>query len=140
MKTAELEREDLDYWVARAEVEAGFYTFDNKVSDKPLIQLWGRTPGNVFNSGPVKFKGLPGEYVERGPSYGEFEPSTDWSFGGPIIEREHICIGYSEVHGWGADFQDDVPYRWHGKTPLIAAMRAFVASKFGDEVEDITSC
>ncbi|WP_431068189.1 phage protein NinX family protein [Ralstonia holmesii] len=64
--------------------------------------------------------------------------STEWEHGGPLIERLRICIGYREVPPhWGADFQDDVPYRWWGTNPLMAAMRAVVASKFGDEVPEV---
>lgn len=60
--------------------------------------------------------------------------STDWSQGGPIIEREKIALSYDTGRfGWVASFYDgdDV----FGGTPLIAAMRCFVASKLGDEVE-----
>ena len=68
-----------------------------------------------------------------------FTPSTNWAQGGPIIEREGINIGtidalngpYWEAHmpyGMSDDFAD-------GPTPLIAAMRCYVISKLGDEVE-----
>ena len=70
--------------------------------------------------------------------------STDWAQGGPIIEREKIgiqrCIRACEYHGWLAlkdySFEASVPEEttW-GDTPLIAAMRCYVASKLGDEVE-----
>jgi hypothetical protein len=61
--------------------------------------------------------------------------STDGRLGGPIIEREQITTipGLFEVtpalarHPSGAIGE--------GATPLIAAMRAFVAGRFGDEVE-----
>ena len=66
-----------------------------------------------------------------------YEPSTDWSQGGPIIEREQIATsrgGSYEEHFWMASrgFADQ---RIYGPTPLIAAMRCYVASKLGDEVE-----
>ena len=66
-----------------------------------------------------------------------FFPSTNWSQGGPIIERERINIR-DEVTQWASWMWDstkagDVSY--FGPTPLIAAMRCFVASKLGDEVE-----
>lgn len=54
-----------------------------------------------------------------------FSPSTNWAQGGPIIERlngHHLKIWQGD---WGA----------FGPTPLIAAMRCYVASKLGDEVE-----
>ena len=78
--------------------------------------------------------------------YGHYTPSTDWAQGGPIIEREMIqltphCM-VTPLHGWAAAFrsfdEDDDVYALHrmrGKTPLIAAMRCYVASKLGDEVD-----
>jgi len=68
-----------------------------------------------------------------------FAPSTNWAQGGPIIEREKITIWPDEASvEWLAEktftLQRDDEY-WGGPTPLIAAMRCFVASKLGDEVE-----
>ena len=62
--------------------------------------------------------------------------STDWAQGGPIIERERITwTGQSSVirknlgnHKW-TNFEE------FGPTPLIAAMRCYVASKLGYEIE-----
>lgn len=59
--------------------------------------------------------------------------STDWACGGPIIEQECIAIkaiATEPVH-WRAGFY----YQIKGPTPLIAAMRYYVASKLGDEVD-----
>ena len=62
----------------------------------------------------------------------DFEPSCDWLQGGKIIERERICLidqggdYWQAIWGWKEMF---------GDTPLIAAMRCYVASKLGDEVE-----
>lgn len=69
-----------------------------------------------------------------------FEPHKDWQDGGPIIEREHGRIETGDLHTsefrWTADMGHGTSrYRSYGPTPLIAAMRAFVASKLGDEVE-----
>ena len=62
--------------------------------------------------------------------------STDWLWGGPILDRERITIrqwtdmpinhAYMPHDGapWGA-----------GPTPLIAAMRCLITSKLGREVE-----
>ena len=60
--------------------------------------------------------------------------STDWAHGGPIIEREYMYLEYSGIWrayctGNGNSFMSV------GATPLIAAMRCYVASKLGDEVE-----
>jgi Protein of unknown function (DUF2591) len=63
--------------------------------------------------------------------------STDWSQGGPIIEREGLLIrpqpGKEAWDAWkhGAD----EPCYTVGPTPLIAACRCLAASKLGDEVE-----
>ena len=66
-------------------------------------------------------------------SDGDLNYSTDWAQGGAIIERECIslfnCYGDSE---WSASTEG---YEQQGTTPLIAAMRCYVASKLGDEVQ-----
>ena len=71
-----------------------------------------------------------------------FNPSTDWSHGGPIIgnlmrncrafffetDKGHdhhcyiSCTDWDNSHGWGP-------------TLLIAVMRCYVVSKFGDMIE-----
>lgn len=67
-----------------------------------------------------------------------FNPSTDWAQGGPLSEREGIStrhlIGWE---GWGKwDAKDPRENHLHfGPTPLIAAMRCYVASKLGDEID-----
>jgi hypothetical protein len=64
-----------------------------------------------------------------------YAPSTDWAQGGPIIEREGICIGSGmDAPTWYAN-KGLGKYHQFGLTPLIAAMRCYVASKLGDEVE-----
>jgi hypothetical protein len=60
--------------------------------------------------------------------------STDWAQGGPIIERGKIGIDYSKV-GWIANADTPTNAIGLGSTPLVAAMRCYVASKLGDEVE-----
>ena len=66
-------------------------------------------------------------------------PSTDWAQGGPIIEREKISVMFSfDLGVWVSAIGELwVPEEGgvHGPTPLIAAMRCYVASKLGDEVE-----
>ena len=59
--------------------------------------------------------------------------STNWSQGGPIIQREKIAVDYDH-DVWNASIKGQRHY-WSGPTPLIAAMRCYVASKLGDEVE-----
>lgn len=63
--------------------------------------------------------------------------STEWEYGGPIIERERIDVM------WGGDRwcaytmtpNGENQLQTEGPTPLIAAMRGYVASKLGFEVE-----
>jgi hypothetical protein len=67
----------------------------------------------------------------------DYHYSTDWAQGGPIIEREGINLralsgALWEAETWSADGGQ---YLLDGPTPLIAAMRCYVASKLGDEVE-----
>ena len=59
-----------------------------------------------------------------------FTPSTDWAQGGPIIEREYIILRPAD-DGWQATIETATQY---GPTPLIAAMRCFVASKLGESI------
>lgn len=60
--------------------------------------------------------------------------STSWQEGGPIIERERISISDGrEFPLWTAWLARG--HRYMGKTPLIAAMRCFVASRLVDEVD-----
>lgn len=63
--------------------------------------------------------------------------STDWSQGGPIIEREAITVSQgSPVRGleWMACDKGSTHIQ-HGPTYLIAAMRCYGASELGDEVK-----
>lgn len=63
----------------------------------------------------------------------EYDPSTNWEHGGPIIERERTEFDFNEdtqmFHAY------DGVYSGIGPTHLISAMRCYVASKLGDEVE-----
>lgn len=76
-------------------------------------------------------------YHEGEPSM--WYPSTNWAQGGPIIEREGINLflrkGAVARAGkpWLAYNYDQLEAE--GPTPLVAAMRCYVASKLGDEVE-----
>lgn len=64
--------------------------------------------------------------------------STDWARGGPIIERDCIAV-YTNSSGqtWGASVKRPARgyFYQYGPTPLVAAMRCYVASKLGDEVD-----
>ncbi|MDI1362566.1 phage protein NinX family protein [Methylotenera sp.] len=79
-----------------------------------------------------------------------FSPSTNWAQGGPIIERVINKLWRNLNGTYGAQIKYRAPYysptydadigtdafiNKHGDTPLVAAMRCYVASKLGDEIE-----
>ena len=107
MKTSELTGAALDWAVARCE-------------------------GIVWEQGDLD----AGEY---GPG---FAPATDWAHAGPIIEREEIELTFDRANEtdtlWRSEMFDmegvSIAHEY-GPTPLIAAMRCYVASKLGDEIE-----
>lgn len=118
VKTSELQGTALDWAVARCSL--GF-------SYRVRLKIVG---GAAFIAPASKF---------HRPRWAKY--STDWAQGGPIIEREGIGSwmyqwneqGEPEA-GWYAEDRDGDHVRT-GPTPLIAAMRCFVSSKLGDEVE-----
>ena len=60
----------------------------------------------------------------------------DWAHGGPIIEWEKLGSLHEARGVWSARTKWDDPTKvFYGKTKLIAAMRCYVASRLGDEVE-----
>ena len=69
-----------------------------------------------------------------------FEPSEYWGDGGPIIEREKIRLNCGDgtwgvAEGvWEAAHPRNI-YVSFGPTPLVAAMRCYVASVLGGEVD-----
>lgn len=118
MKVAELHGVLLDWWVCRAELEE---FVGMKVNEDTSAQM------------SRKIGSLP------------FHPSTNWHQGGPIIVRECITLVCWEQDLWEAYMGVQRPYLdvapgWDadgsGGTPLVAAMRAYVASKYGEEVPD----
>lgn len=117
IKTSELKDKALDWAVALA--------LGANAVKAPENQLW-----MLHWSSPL-FGDQP-RWSMRAPAY-----STDWSQGGPIIEREGINTYQMQDGAWQANLDygmvDEAIY--HGPTPLIAAMRCFVASKLGDEVD-----
>ena len=81
--------------------------------------------GKFFAEAGEKFK----------PAY---SPSTNWAQGGPLIEREKISTNsdYNGAHTdpWVAETYSGGT-QLAGPTPLIAAMRCYVASKLGETVD-----
>jgi hypothetical protein len=82
-------------------------------------------------------------FAEEGEKFKpSYSPSTDWAQGGPIIEGEKIDV-IADPNGkdvwmgqlYATRLAGNKVVRAYGPTPLIAAMRCYVASKLGDTVE-----
>lgn len=140
-KTSDLSGPALDWAVAKCE---GYAT----VEHTQLVQVWmeRRNARGAMDHLPVS----------------SLRYSTDWSQGGPIIDGEGISLvrcdndwqgkhvpvwaavigdthSLEERHGSQGDYFGDFYSvdgdAVRGPTPLIAAMRCYVASKLGDEVD-----
>jgi Protein of unknown function (DUF2591) len=85
------------------------------------------------------YSGEPWQWVEEytnleGPHY-----STDWAHGGPLMERERLDGFWNpetskwSIAGWDDRGRSEV-IQWH-ESLLVAAMRCYVTSRMGDEVE-----
>jgi len=114
VKVSEATPQQLDWLVEKCEYDA-----------MPFVKAW------------VKERHLAGDVFTQA--------STDWSQGGPIIEREGLGLWYSaNVVDENGTFLRDAGWYCEtaggtfavvGPTPLIAAMRCYVTSKLGDEVD-----
>ena len=126
IKTSELTDTQLDWAVAKCE---GYECeFGDEVSGPWLVPQEG--------------------YLHDEKPLASFRPSTDWNLAGPIIKQEGITVMVTDIerhddgtitfaNKWKAATPqqvldcDDGSY---GPTPLIAAMRAYVMAKLGDEI------
>lgn len=73
-------------------------------------------------------------FIAGHTDYNMYHYSTNWVQGGPVIEREGISLTqFSDYPQWTAKHPSSIDM--NGETPLIAAMRAYVSSKLGSEVE-----
>jgi hypothetical protein len=108
-----LEGNDLDRWVAKA------HGIDAQEVDGHLVYF---QPG--FGQRPV-------------PAY-----SSDWAHGGPVVERAEIHLetfagasfdGAKVAAGWLARSAGH-SVSMIGPKPLVAAMRAFLCSKYGPHI------
>ena len=127
IKVSEASGPVLDWMVAKCESERTRYQ-DYRVVD-----------GQLYTMFCDEWLGAP------------YEPSTDWSRGGPIIDREGITVApfygnWIAARNVGELISDQdgdrlIVVMWEsephsfGPTPLIAAMRCMVSSKLGEEVD-----
>ena len=123
VKVNDAERETLNWMVAKAMglLAAGRVVVDFKY---------------MSGESPVRWEPQLSTYYSSA-----YSPTTDWAHGGPIIEWKMIELtrGTENSNGWTATIDlyegDAMRESCTGPTPLIAAMRCYVASKLGDEVE-----
>ena len=144
MKTSELIGPALDWAVAKCEGLKECTVFGRgSVKDSGFA-----VPNTHGGYKPVLLKCVHDKWYKRcdGYPWGRdqviWQPSTDWSQGGLIIEREGLYLkARNDAKEWKAgalsmNRPDNKPGPlYNGPTPLIAACRCFVASKLGDEVE-----
>lgn len=117
-KVSELTGSVLDYWVAKAEGVSGLVEKDGRMCH---VREWD--PEGMAWRNSLK------DWV----MWIDYAPSQRWDHGGPIIERERIGTAWAEeVVAWAAARPGGANH--YGPTPLIAAMRAYVASRFGELV------
>ena len=129
IKTNELSGRTLDRAVAKCEGKYVTTIADHTIAWDDASQEYFRR--RHAHLGVWIVLGAPG-VVEALPSY-----STDWAQGGPIVDRNRISI-IDETVNFRAGMCNaggECIGRGVGSTPLIAAMRCYVASKLGDEVE-----
>jgi len=107
MKTSELTGATLDWAVAKCEA----YEFIDGAWYKPATRTFAAW------------------------RHAYYAPSERWESGGPIIEREKIDVLFEGPEWYAYMRWEDKTLQYDGPTPLIAAMRCYVASKLGDDVE-----
>jgi len=123
IKTSELIGPALDWAAATCEGYVNLHRRELKGYEVPTTVLAMSRPDGGF------------EWVE----FDNLDYNRDWGRCGPIIEREGIDLskGWHAPGTWTAwpNHMNQTPEPMHGPTPLIAAMRCYVASKMGDEIE-----
>lgn len=127
IKVSELSGAALDWSVARCEYAQGFVKYG--------VPCFNSNTKRVYKTEGLRQIGV------------DFSPSTSWDQGGSIIEREEIHL--LRLHDNNtAEWVASIAYNSKGgkqmigcrvlassQTPLIAAMRCYVASKLGDSVD-----
>lgn len=128
IKVATLTGELLDYWVAKAQNICVHKNTEDWIETGPIYEH------------EIYTRCLDCKREEVGHEL-KYSPSTDWSQGGPIIEREGIRwqpMPNDKYISWVSRAMENEGRfnAEYGSTLLEAAMRAFVTFKFGEEVEE----
>jgi hypothetical protein len=132
-QTQRLTNQNIDLLVAKLEgVEVEIYkSRDGQEFVAQRLPFSPEGPANVFPS-------------DHSCMFRFYQPTKDWELAGPIIEKERICVMYSdksngeEPYSWAYypdDDGDDVLHECDGNTGPEAAMRSFVAKHFGSTID-----
>lgn len=119
-------------------IEVKTAELSGKALDLAVAEVVGWQP-RTYRDGMVICSAMPGDECVAAPS-------SDWSQGGPLMEKYHVQTSYN-----GQGFRTATGEYWcayackpsgqeerpsgGGPTPLIAACRAIVAAKLGDTVQ-----
>ena len=128
-----LEGIDLDYWVAKAEGLSALWRED-------IPREVTEAPKNVWKIS----KHLGRDWFIQDGAYGLEWLHIDWSFIGPIIERDKIVLDHSRI-----EMRMQGPIEWsayshldaeslplaHGREALLAIKRLIVKRKYGATIE-----
>lgn len=85
----------------------------------------------------VRWSAAHEQLLIEGLPYSVWQPHKNWAQGGVIIEKGQVSLVFDFTNGsWCARiYTKPIVISYDGPTPLIAAMRCYVASKLGDDVE-----
>ena len=124
IKTIELTAAALDWAVAKCEGYTDLHKIDGRMAHEPQLGMYP----------PRRAYGVMDLF--------ELGFSTDWSLAGPIIEREKISLEFLAGAGDGGldvwiatRIEGSCVSEEQGTTPLIAAMKCYVASKLGETID-----
>ena len=110
------------------------YSIEQVSEQKKTVSMkTSELSGAALDWAVTKCEGFNADLREGG-KWGRWGWDTDWGQGGPIIEREGIGFTqFSDYPQWTAKHPQAVCF--DGPTPLIAAMRCYVASVMGDNID-----
>jgi len=106
-----------------------------EASGNPSNLEWGKAIyGGLQVRMTVKLLGI----IEK--NWAAYGPSTIWSQGGPILDREKISTVWTPKSGYWSAYRNvdtavAIATAGIGPTLLIAAMRCYVVSRLGEEVD-----
>lgn len=123
---SELTGRNLDYWAGKAAKLDVRFDSDMTIQNRQVLYVHTK-PWNGADM----------------PSMDRYSPSQWWQQGGHLIDKHDIYFERSNFPNYGQVFAfiytpdgSEIRGQQYGPTRLIAAMRALVASVYGDSVPD----